>query len=95
MLVMPVATVLVLQKLMPHQEMLRKKLLLPYNHMTMAGRVIFVSHQVRPAYAGLRSRFPRFHPHPAPCTILARSPSPHSPLTHTIPFPTLYTVDGP
>jgi len=54
MLVMPVATVLALQKLMPHQEMLRKKLLLPYNQKTMAGRVIFVSHQVRQRPRGSR-----------------------------------------
>jgi hypothetical protein len=45
MLVMKVSTVLRLTQLLPHQEMLEQKLLLPYNHLTMAGRVIFVSHQ--------------------------------------------------
>jgi hypothetical protein len=46
MLVMKVSTVLRLTQLLPHQEMLEQKLLLPYNPLTMTGRVIFVSHQV-------------------------------------------------
>lgn len=44
---MKVATVLRLTKLLPHQEMLKQKLLHPYNPLTMAGRIIFCSHQVR------------------------------------------------
>ena len=71
MLVMPVATVLALQKLMPHQEMLRKKLLLPYNQKTMAGRVIFVSHQVRPR----SRRFSRSPRRQTPPTFPFRIPS--------------------
>ena len=45
MLVMTVKTMLGLRKLMPHQAMLRKKLLIPYNRQKMAGRILFVSHQ--------------------------------------------------
>ena len=47
MLVMRVTTLLGLPTLLAHQEMLQRRLLLPYNKETMAGRVIFVSHQVR------------------------------------------------
>jgi hypothetical protein len=45
MLVMTVATLLGLTELLPHQDMLRTKKLLPYDQFTMLGRVIFVSHQ--------------------------------------------------
>ena len=45
MLVMTVATLLGLTELLPHQDMLREKLLIPYDPLTMAGRIIFVSHQ--------------------------------------------------
>ena len=45
MLVMTVKTMLGLRKLMPHQTMLRKKLLIPYNRQRMAGRILFISHQ--------------------------------------------------
>ena len=51
---MKVATVLRLTKLLPHQEMLKQKLLLPYNPLTMAGRIIFCSHQVR-EYTGMNT----------------------------------------
>ena len=45
MLVMPIKSVLRLEKLLPHQEALELNLLVPYNSLTMAGRIIFVSHQ--------------------------------------------------
>ena len=45
MLVMTVATMLGLERLLPHQRMLRKNLLVPYNKSEMAGRILFVSHQ--------------------------------------------------
>jgi hypothetical protein len=52
MLVMRVTTLLELPTLLAHQEMLQRRLLLPYNKETMDGRVIFVSHQVRANGAG-------------------------------------------
>ena len=45
MLVMNMATLMGLEKLLPHQEMLRGEMLIPYNRQTMVGRIIFVSHQ--------------------------------------------------
>ena len=47
MMVMRVATLLRLERLRPHQEMLKDALMLPYDPGLMKGRVIFVSHQVR------------------------------------------------
>ena len=45
MFVLPVRVLLRLERLLPHQEMLEQGLLLPYNHLSMKGRVIFISHQ--------------------------------------------------
>ena len=45
MFVLPVRALLRLERLLPHQDMLERSLLLPYNQFTMNGRVIFVSHQ--------------------------------------------------
>ena len=47
MMVMRIATLLRLERLRPHQEMLKDGLMLPYNPGLMKGRIIFVSHQVR------------------------------------------------
>ena len=46
MLVMTIPTLMGLTKLQPHQEMLRRRLLVPYNA-AMRGRIMFISHQVR------------------------------------------------
>jgi hypothetical protein len=43
MLVMKVQTMLNLERLLPHQRMLRLKLLVPYDNAKMAGRVLFIS----------------------------------------------------
>ena len=43
MLVMKVQTMLNLERLLPHQRMLREKLLIPYDKVKMAGRVLFIS----------------------------------------------------
>ena len=43
MLVMKVQTMLNLERLLPHQRMLREKLLVPYEQIKMAGRVLFIS----------------------------------------------------
>ena len=45
MLVMSVKTMLGLERLLPHQRMLQMRLLVPFDNLRMAGRVIFVSHQ--------------------------------------------------
>ena len=45
MMVVPVRLLLGLERLLPHQEMLQRGLLLPYNQLSMKGRVMFISHQ--------------------------------------------------
>jgi hypothetical protein len=45
MFVLPVRTLLRLERLLPHQDMLEQGLLLPYNQFTMKGRIMFISHQ--------------------------------------------------
>ena len=46
MLVMKVQTMLNLERLLPHQRMLREKLLVPYDKFRMAGRVLFISRKL-------------------------------------------------
>ena len=54
MMVMPVRLLLGLERLLPHQEMLKRGLLLPYNQLSMKGRVMFISHQC--TYSSSRNR---------------------------------------
>ena len=51
MMVVPVRLLLGLERLLPHQEMLQRGLLLPYNQLSMKGRVMFISHQC--TYSGI------------------------------------------
>jgi hypothetical protein len=43
---MKVQTMLNLERLLPHQRMLREKLLVPYDKFRMAGRVLFISRKL-------------------------------------------------
>ena len=45
MFVLPVKVLLSLERLLPHQDMLKQGLLLPYNQFSMKGRIMFISHQ--------------------------------------------------
>ena len=45
MFVLPVKVLLRLERLLPHQDMLKRGLLLPYNQFSMKGRIMFISHQ--------------------------------------------------
>jgi hypothetical protein len=67
MLVMKIETFLKMKTLQSHQEMLVAKTLLPFNRSTMAGRVIFVSHQVRMVERTFKQR------RPDPKKVLGRS----------------------
>ena len=53
MLVMKVETMLKLERLLPHQRMLREKLLVPYDDAKMKGRVLFISRES--AWSGERA----------------------------------------
>ena len=67
MLVMKVQTMLNLERLLPHQRMLREKLLVPYDKLKMAGRVLFISRKYKRGYRRLegqgRVQRPRFTRH--------------------------------
>jgi hypothetical protein len=45
MFVLPVKVLLRLERLLPHQDMLERGLLMPYNQFSMKGRIMFISHQ--------------------------------------------------
>ena len=81
MMVMSVPTLMELDRVLPHQEMLKRGLVVPYNDETMAARVIFISvglqtHPASPASAARSnprdSSDPR-HAVPTICPILPRA----------------------
>ena len=59
---MKVQTMLNLERLLPHQRMLREKLLVPYDKFKMAGRVLFISRKLETIIAAM-------HPLATRCTF--------------------------